>query len=114
MTQQGFEEYLYSIFGKKTGAAKSYIKAIQIIDEMFIYNDVFNLKGKSIVNISDYNLLAQIKEYIHYQQSLFRNSKESIFSNISINQHSYPKNGFCSAALKHLLDYHVYYYKQNT
>ncbi len=36
MTQQGFEDYLFSVYGYKNGTAKSYITAIYIIDKMFI------------------------------------------------------------------------------
>lgn len=108
MTQQGFEEYLFSVYGYKNGTAKSYITAIHIIDEMFLYEDVFDLKGKSITSITDYSLLKHIADFVCSQQSLFRKGENSIFHNISSNQNSYPEKGFCSAAIKQLLKYYTY------
>ena len=41
MTQQGFYDFLYDTCNSNTGAIKSYITAIRIIDELFIGDDVF-------------------------------------------------------------------------
>lgn len=57
MTQQGFDDYLFAVFGHKTGTAKSYMMAIRIIDELFLHEDVFALHGKSIACIEDFDLL---------------------------------------------------------
>lgn len=108
MTQQGFNDYIFAVYGYKNGTAKSYITAIHIIDEMFLYEDVFDLKGKSITSITDYSLLKHIADFVCSQQSLFRKGKNSIFHNISSNQNSYPGKGFCSAAIKQLLKYYTY------
>ena len=48
MTQEGFEDYVYTVYDSKNGTAKSYITAIRIIDQMFGYDDVLGLKGKRI------------------------------------------------------------------
>lgn len=108
MTQKGFEDYLYALFGQKTGTAKSYITAIHIIDEMFEYNDVFALKGKSVTSIEDTELLTRIADFVSDQQSLFKKGEVSIFRNVNTRQNSYPGKGFCSAAIKQLLQYHKY------
>lgn len=108
MTQKGFEDYLYAVYGQKNGTAKSYITAIHIIDEMFEYNDVFALKGKSVTCIDDTELLTRIAEFVSDQQSLFKKGEDSIFRNINARQNSYPGKGFCSAAIKQLLQYHKY------
>ena len=107
MTQQGFNEYLHTVYGYQTGTAKSYITAINIIDELFKYDDVFHLKGKSIITISDFELLSRIEEFIRAQQSLYKKGENSFFKNININQRSYPGRGFCSAAIKQLLEYYI-------
>lgn len=107
MTQQGFEEYLSSVYGKKNGTANSYIMAVRIIDGLFLQDDVFGLAGKSITSIEDTELLDTISEFIYSQQTLFKNDIDSIFRNIKPSQHSYPKKGFCSAAMKQLFNYHV-------
>ena len=108
MTQQGFNDYLFAVFGYKNGTAKSYITAIHIIDEMFLCDDLFNLQGKSITTINDLELLNQIEKFIRAQQSLFKNGKDSIFRNTSSGQSSYPGKGFCTAAVKQLIKYRAY------
>lgn len=108
MTREGFEDYVFSVYERKNGTAKSYITAIRIIDEMFEYDDVFGLNGKSIASIEDATLLARIAEFVYSQQSLFIKGEDSIFRDINPNQKSYPGKRFCSAAMKQLLDYYKY------
>lgn len=108
MTQEGFEEYLYAVYGHKNGTAKSYITAIHIIDEMFEHNDVFDLNGKSITFVDDVELLTRIANFVLDQQSLLKKGEDSIFRNVNEGQKSYPGKGFCSAAVKQLLIYHKY------
>lgn len=108
MTQEGFNDYLFAIFGYKNGTAKSYITAIHIIDEMFLCDDVFDLQGESVTSISDFELLKRIEDFVCSQQSLYRKGEDSIFRNISSKQSSYPGKGFCSAAIKQLLKYYAY------
>ena len=106
MTKEGFENYVHTVYGNKSGASGSYIIAIRIIDQMFEYNDVFGLNGKSITCIDDVTLLMRIAEFVRTQQSLFIKGENSIFHNINQNQISYTKKCFCSAAIKQLLNYY--------
>ena len=107
MTQEGFENYLYSIYNNKSGTAKSYITAIQIIDKLFSDNDVFGLRGKSLTSIDDTQLLIEIVDYICVQQSIYKkDTKRSFFEPVASTQTSYTKKGFCSAAIRQLLEYH--------
>ena len=108
MTQQGFEDYIFSVYGHTNGTAKSYITAIHIIDEMFTFQDVFALKGKSITCIDDYILLQRISDFVYDQQTLYKKGQDSIFRNISSRQSSYPGKGFCSAAMNRLVKYAQY------
>lgn len=112
MTQEGYNDYVHTVYGYKNGTANSYIMAIHIIDEMFGFDDVFELKGQSIACIDDTELLLNICEFICKQQSMFNKSLDSIFRNISDRQKSYPSKGFCSAAVKQLIKYHEYDLKQ--
>lgn len=106
MTQEGFEDYVHAVYGINTGTANSYIKAIHIIDEMFKLDDVFALNGISITKINDTSLLDEIVVFVCKQQNLFKKGEDSFFRNISPRQRSYPGKGFCSAAIKQLLEYH--------
>lgn len=110
MTQKGFSEYVYAVYGNKTRAAKSYITAIHIIDQMLEFDDVFGLNGKSITCIDDAILLKRIADFVCSQQTLYIKNKDSFFRNINANQVSYPGKRFCSAAIKQLLNY----YKHDT
>lgn len=108
MTQKGFEDYIFAVYDPKNGTAKSYITALHIIDEMFKYDDVFALNGKSITCIDNFVLLKQIADYVYNQQTLFKKGQDSIFRNINNGQSSYPGKGFCSAAIRQLLNYYAY------
>lgn len=108
MTREDFEDYISSVYDRKNGTAKSYITAIRIIDEMFRYDDVFGLHGKSIASLEDAALLLQISEFVHSQQTLFIKGEDSYFRDINPNQKSYPGKRFCSAAMKKLLEYYKY------
>lgn len=113
MTQEGFEDYIYAVYDKKTGTAKSYITAIHIIDELFRHKDIFGLNGVSVTCINDTALLLQIKEFVYSQQALFKKGEDSFFRNVNENQRSYPGGGFCSAAINQLLNYHRYDINEN-
>lgn len=108
MTQQGFEDYLFTVFDRKNGTAKSYVTAIRIIDKLFSQNDVFHLNGTSIACINDSERLKEIADFVRVQQSLFIKNKESFFDMIDAGQIGYPKKSFCSAAMGRLLKYHEY------
>lgn len=108
MTQDGFENYLYGIYGHKNGTAMSYITAIRIIDQMFEYDDVFGLNGQSVATLDDVDLLTSISEFIYTQQTLYKKGENSIFSNVKSNQKSYPGKGFCSAGIRQLQSYFEY------
>lgn len=108
MTQRGFEDFIYAVYSNKSGAAKSYITAIRIIDQMFAYDDVFGLKGQSITCIDDAAMLLRISKYVRDQLSLHKKGEDSIFRQLNPKQSSYPTRGFCSAALSQLLNYSKY------
>lgn len=107
MTQQGFYDFLYDTCNSNTGAIKSYITAIRIIDELFIGDDVFGLQGKSVSCIDDLELLMRINEFIRVQQYQYKKRNDSFFDNIKPNQKSYAAGGFCSAAFGKLLEYYA-------
>ena len=88
MTQKGFEDYLFEVYGHKNGTAKSYITAINIIDELFVNHDFFALKGKSITCLDDLVLLRQIADFVCLQQTLYKKGEDSLFRNINSCQSS--------------------------
>ena len=108
MNQQGFENYTFIAYGHETGTAHSYIKAIHILDRLFAINDVFNLQGKSLTEVDDEYLLHRITDFIILEEKRYRSGEESIFKYGLDTQKSYPRGGFCSAAMKHLQRYQTY------
>lgn len=108
MNQQGFEDYTYFAYGRETGTASSYIIAIHILDRVFARKDVFNLQGKSLTEVDDAHLLQQITDFIVLEERKFRSGEDNIFKYGLDTQRSYPRGGFCSAAMKHLQRYQTF------
>ena len=108
MNQQGFEDYTHFIYGSKTGTANSYIMAMRILDRLFTINDVFGLNGKSLTGIDDECLLQRIADFVAFEEKKFKSGADSIFNDGLSTQKSYPRKGFCSAAMKHLQRYQAY------
>ena len=108
MNQQGFQEYTYFAYGRKTGTANSYISAIRILDNIFKIHDVFALQGKSLTEIDNEYLLQRITDFIVTEEKKFRTGEDSIFQYGLDSQKSYPRKGFCSAAMKHLQRYQAF------
>ena len=105
MNQQGFEDYTYFAYGHETGTSNSYIKAIRILDRLFSITDVFHLHGKSLTEVDDERLLHMITDYVMSEEKRFKLGENSIFKYGLDSQKSYPRGGFCSAAMKHLQRY---------
>lgn len=106
LTKEGFRQYTHLVYNKKSGAANSYIQAINILDNIFLKEDVFQLKGRSLCTISDEKLLSAIIEFVKHEEKNFKIGANSIFSRWGISsQSSYPNAGFCSAAVRHLSRY---------
>ena len=114
MNQIGFEHYTRLAYGDKTGTANSYIQAVHIIDRIFSIEDVFGLNGKKLTEINDPHLLQNIAEFVSSEEKKFKSGHESIFRYGSANQTSYPRKGFCSAAIKHLQRYLIYESQRST
>ena len=108
MNQQGFEDYTYFAYGHTTGAADSYIRAIRILDRIFARNDVFFLQGRTLTEVDNEYLLQQITDFVIAEEKKFKSGKDSIFKYGLDSQKSYPRGGFCSAAMKHLQRYQAF------
>ncbi len=106
MQIQSFQEYLRAAYPSKTSATfYSYLKAIQIMDEIFSIDNSFELGNKSITEIKNPHLIALIREYIINEEDKFRKGQKSFFDLVNPNQRSYPNGRFCTAAIKKLKEY---------
>lgn len=108
MNQQGFEDYTYFAYGRKNGTSNSYLAAIRILDRLFSIKDVFLLQGKPLAELDNKDILQRIADYVATEEKKFKMGEESIFDYGLPRQTSYPKKGFCSAAMRHLQRYQTY------
>lgn len=106
MNKEGFSEYLYSHFSKPSGTINSYLKAISILDKLFTKSDKYELKGKSLFSLDNLDLLIDISDFVKLEESNFKINQAGIFTLGESGQSSYPKGGFCSAAMKQLINYY--------
>lgn len=108
MDQKGFEDYTYFSYGRETGTSNSYIMAIHILDRIFAIEDLFGLQGKPLTEVDDEYLLNRIADFVSSEEKKFRANADSIFKYGLPTQKSYPKGGFCSAAMRHLQRYQAF------
>lgn len=100
-----FQDYLDSVLPSNTGTKRSYITAINIIDELIAINNNFNLDCSSISDIRDPYLIERITDFVAEQEDNYRANRPSIFDSGKSNQTSYPRKRFCTAAIRKLGDY---------
>lgn len=105
MNQNNYVQYLKYISPEKTGKVSSYIRAIMIVDELFVQRDVFGLHGRSLFTIDDIELLVRISDFIKAEEKKMKKGESSIFIYGNSKQTSYPLKGFCSAAILSLIRY---------
>lgn len=103
MLNPDFVQYTLECYGTASGTSNSYKRAIEILDEIFMKLDMFELNGKSISYITDPADIQDILQTVRFQEEVMRHGKMSIFSSGSPKQTSYPMKRFCSAAVAHLL-----------
>lgn len=105
MKFNSFKEYLESQYSAKNGTTSSYLRAIKILDELFLQRDVFNLNGYPLADIKDPVLISQITDYIVEEEDKYKQNISSIFDLGRPTQTSYPRRQFCKAAIRRLSDY---------
>jgi putative restriction endonuclease len=106
--KQGYREFNLMLSPEKSGKADSYTRAIRIIEEVLPYQNVVNLHGRSLYEISDIETIEGLERLVKVEVSKLKNHEENIFNHGNPNQLSYPRNNFCSAALRSLKSYAQY------
>ena len=100
-----FAEYLQQTYGVANGTANSYKMAIIILDNIFEQYDVLNFSGKSVASLTDVGEIYSLYEFVKAEEKKMRTGKDSIFKFGKSSQQSYPKKGFCSAAVRSLQNF---------
>ena len=100
---QSFEEYIHYAYPiKNSGTVNSYINAIRILDEILHQDDTYNIGDQSLCELKDPLLVERIIDFVADEEDKFRNGCASIFDRGKSTQTSYPRNRFCTAAIRRL------------
>ena len=108
MDRQGFIDFNTKLSPENSGKADSYARAIKILDEVLPYQDVIDLHGQSLYDVTDAAVIEAVLHLVNDEVKKMKKQQQNIFDYGKPNQRSYPLNNFCSAALKSLKQYAQY------
>lgn len=105
MDRQGFIDFNTRLSPENSRKAASYAQAIRILDDVLVHQDVLELHGHSLYDISDVTVLEQVWELVKNEVRKMKDGQPNIFDYGQPTQKSYPLGGFCTAAVTSLMDY---------
>ena len=109
MDRKGFIDFNTRLSPENSGKADSYARAIMILDEVLPYQNVIDLQGRSLYELSDVTAIDDMLRLVNGEVKKMKNQQQNIFDDYGKpNQRSYPLKSFCSAALKSLKKYAEY------
>lgn len=109
MDRKGFIDFNIRLSPENSGKADSYARAIMILDEVLPYQNVIDLQGRSLYELSDVTAIDDVLRLVNEEVKKMKNQQQNIFDDYGKpNQRSYPLKSFCSAALKSLKKYAEY------
>lgn len=109
MDRKGFIDFNTRLSPENSGKADSYARAIMILDEVLSYQNVIDLQGRSLYELSDITAIDDVLHLVNEEVKKMKNQQQNIFDDYGKpNQRSYPLKSFCSAALKSLKKYAEY------
>lgn len=108
MDKLGFIEFNKKFSPQKSRKADSYAQAIKILDEVLPHQNEINLQGKSLYDISESAILEEILKLVNDEVKKMKLGEKNIFDYGKPTQKSYPRDNFCSAALRSLIEYAQY------
>ena len=109
MDRKGFIDFNTRLSPENSGKADSYARAITILDEVLPYQNVIDLQGRSLYELSDVTAIDDVLRLVNGEVKKMKNQQQNIFDDYGKpNQRSYPLKSFCSAALKSLKKYAEY------
>ena len=109
MDRKGFIDFNTRLSPENSGKADSYARAIMILDEVLPYQNVIDLQGRSLYELSDVAAIDDVLHLVNEEVKKMKNQQQNIFDDHGKpNQRSYPLKSFCSAALKSLKKYAEY------
>lgn len=109
MDRKGFIDFNTRLSAENSGKADSYARAIMILDKVLPYQNVIDLQGRSLYELSDIAAIDDVLRLVNEEVKKMKNQQQNIFDDYGKpNQRSYPLKSFCSAALKSLKKYAEY------
>ena len=109
MDRKGFIDFNTRLSPDNSGKADSYARAIMILDEVLPYQNVIDLQGRSLYELSDVTAIDDVLRLVNEEVKKMKDQQQNIFDDYGKpNQRSYPLKSFCSAALKSLKKYAEY------
>lgn len=109
MDRKGFIDFNTRLSPENSGKADSYARAIMILDEVLPNQNVIDLQGRSLYELSDVTAIDDVLRLVNEEVKKMKNQQQNIFDDYGKpNQRSYPLKSFCSAALKSLKKYAEY------
>ena len=105
MGRKSFIDFNTRLSPENSRKADSYARAIQILDEVLPYQNVIDLHGQSLFDISDIAVIEEVWNLVKEEVNKMKVGQPNIFDYGKPNQRSYPLKNFCSAALISLMDY---------
>lgn len=109
MDRKGFIDFNTRLSPENSGKADCYARAIMILDEVLPYQNMIDLQGRSLYELSDVAAIDDVLRLVNEEVKKMKNQQQNIFDDYGkSNQRSYPLKSFCSAALKSLKKYAEY------
>ena len=108
MDRQGFIDFNTRLSPENSRKASSYAQAISILDEVLVHQHVIDLRGMSLYDIHDLAILEELRQVVKEEEKKKKAGLPGIFDYGNPGQKSYPLGGFCSAALRSLIEYAQY------
>ena len=79
MNKQGFIDFNTRLSAVNSGMADSYARAIQILDEVLKFQNVINLNGLSLYNISDTSVIEKVIKLVDEEVKKMKKGESNIF-----------------------------------
>ena len=91
MDRKGFIDFNTRLSPENSGKADSYARAIMILDEVLPYQNVIDLQGRSLYELSDVTAIDDVLRLVNEEVKKMKNQQQNIFDDYGKpNQRSYP------------------------
>lgn len=79
MDKQGFIDFNTRLSPENSGKADSYARAIMILDEVLQYQNVIDLQGRSLYELSDVAAIDDVLRFVNEEVKKMKNQQQNIF-----------------------------------